>query len=104
MEIFAFWKTMTNPTCTSKRLRLQIPMAIAVLALSATYVRAQAGGDRITAARSAPARPAKLKAHVLNGGITVKGYEGKDIIVEARVRASHSSRAERSFKRVAVTT
>ena len=95
---------MTNPTCKSKRLRFQIPMAIAVLALSATCVRAQAGGDRITVTLSDPARPAKLKAHVLNGGITVKGYEGKDSMVEARVRAPQSSRAEGGMKRVPITT
>jgi len=43
--------------------------------------------DRLTVPLSDPSRPALIKVGLLNGGITVKGYEGKEIIVEARVRA-----------------
>jgi len=95
---------MTNPTCTSKRLRFQIPMAIAVLALSATCVRAQAGGDRITVALSDPARPAVVKVSLLNGSITVKGTDGKEVVVVARVRDVKSSKAEGTLRRVPMTS
>lgn len=42
--------------------------------------------DRVSVPLSDPSRPAFVKAHLLNGGITVRGYEGKEVVVEARVR------------------
>lgn len=53
--------------------------------------------DRVTVPFSDPARPKMLKASVLNGSIHVKGYDGKDAIVEARGETSrhrHNDRAE----------
>jgi hypothetical protein len=35
---------------------------------------------------SNPAQPAKIEVSVMRGSITVKGYAGKEVIVEARVR------------------
>lgn len=46
----------------------------------------QAQSDRVTVPFSNPSRPGFLEARVHNGGITVKGYEGKEVIIEARVR------------------
>jgi hypothetical protein len=40
-----------------------------------------------------------VKASLLNGGITVKGYEGKDVAVEARPRGRVSSQPEKPAKR-----
>jgi DUF4097 and DUF4098 domain-containing protein YvlB len=37
-----------------------------------------------------PSRPAHVRAHLLNGGITVKAYQGKEIIVDAKARAGES--------------
>jgi hypothetical protein len=42
--------------------------------------------DRAVIPLSNPAKPARVEASVMWGSITVKGYEGKDIIAEARVR------------------
>lgn len=42
--------------------------------------------DRAVVPLTTPGKPALIKAEVLTGGITVKGYEGKDVIVEARIR------------------
>jgi DUF4097 and DUF4098 domain-containing protein YvlB len=42
--------------------------------------------DRAVVPLTTPGKPALIKAGVLMGGITVKGYEGKEVIVEARVR------------------
>ena len=42
--------------------------------------------DRATVPFSNPSQPGYVKASVHNGGITVKGYDGKEVIVEARVR------------------
>ncbi|MGA2532537.1 MAG: DUF4097 family beta strand repeat-containing protein [Candidatus Aminicenantales bacterium] len=47
---------------------------------------AQAQPDRVVVPLSNPAKPAKIEASLMRGSITVKGYDGKDVIVEARVR------------------
>ncbi len=54
--------------------------------------------DRVSVPFSDPSRPKRLKASVLNGSITVKGYDGKEAIVEGRPEGSHHrrERADRS--------
>ncbi len=42
--------------------------------------------DRAVVPLSNPTKPAKIEVSVMRGSITVKGYQGKDVIVEARVR------------------
>src|SRR5258708_5622771 len=42
--------------------------------------------DRASVRLSNPSRPASVKASLKSGGLTVKGYGGKEIIVEARFR------------------
>jgi len=42
--------------------------------------------ERAVVPLSNPARPAKIEVSIIRGSITVKGYEGKEVIVEARVR------------------
>lgn len=66
---------------------------IAVLALLAAgtcgWAAAQAKEeppDRAVVPLTSPGRPAKIEVSVMRGSITVKAYEGKDIIVEARTR------------------
>jgi DUF4097 and DUF4098 domain-containing protein YvlB len=48
-------------------------------------------GDRVVVTLSDPSRPSSVKASLINGGITVKAYEGKDIIVEAHPRGREDS-------------
>src|SRR6185437_7672403 len=55
---------------------------------------ATGNGDRVAVPLSDPARPAFVKAHLLNGSIVVKGYEGKEVVVEARARAGEDSDRE----------
>jgi DUF4097 and DUF4098 domain-containing protein YvlB len=64
----------------------------------------QSGVDRIPVTLSDPSRPAHVKVSMVNGGITVKGYEGKEVIVEARVRGHENSREEGGPKRLAIST
>ena len=52
--------------------------------------------DRVSVPFSDPSRPGVLKVHLLNGGITIKGYEGKEAVVEARTRIGRRGRSERS--------
>ncbi|MBE3130123.1 MAG: DUF4097 family beta strand repeat protein, partial [Acidobacteria bacterium] len=46
----------------------------------------EAPPERAVVPLSNPAKPAKIEISIIRGSITVKGYEGKEVIVEARVR------------------
>ena len=60
-----------------------------------------AQSDRVTVPLSDPARPGSVKVNLLNGGIVVTGYDGKDVIVQAKVRNDDDSPHEaRGMKRV----
>jgi hypothetical protein len=73
-------------------LTLSAPRTHAAAANSATATAAeeqqgkQRAADRVVVTLSDPSRPARLKASLLTGSITVKAYDGKDIIVEAHAR------------------
>lgn len=83
-------------------------IAVATLTLAAQRAMAQgqtqAGVDRIPVTLSDPSRPARVKVSMVNGGITVKGYEGKEVVVEARMRNRENSRNEGGPKRLAIST
>src|SRR5258708_17763609 len=90
METFEFWKTMNKQmrfSLISARLALT---AIVAVTLTASAQRAfaqgqtQAGGDRIPVTLSDPSRPARGKVSMVNGGITVKAYGGKGVVLEAQ--------------------
>jgi DUF4097 and DUF4098 domain-containing protein YvlB len=102
MEIYAFLKTMNNQIQKYTRLFLSVTAAFALFVLSAPCVLAQ-GGDRIAVNLSDPARPAVVKVSLLNGGITVKGTDGKEVVVVARVRNQESSKAQGTLRRVPMT-
>ena len=57
-----------------------------------------AAPDRVTVPFSDTARPKMLRVGLINGSITVKGYDGKDAIVEARSEGGkhRRDRAERA--------
>ncbi len=60
---------------------------------------AQDSSDRVNVPLSDPSRPAVINASLLNGGITVTGYNGKEVIVEAKPRGhegGHESRNPRA--------
>jgi hypothetical protein len=106
METFEFWKTMNKQTrfsSISARLALAAIAAV-TLGLGAGTTPAQTGGDRIPVTLSDPSRPARVKVSMVNGGITVKAYEGKEVVVEARVRNRENSRNEGGPKRLAIST
>src|SRR5689334_9691871 len=67
-------------------------VTIAVLSAPLTNAAAVGSGDRVAVPLSDPARPAFVKAHLLNGSIAVKSYEGKEVIVEAKSRSGDDDR------------
>ncbi len=48
--------------------------------------------DRVVVPLSVPGKSARVEAELMRGSITVRGYEGKDVIVEAKVREKSLSR------------
>jgi DUF4097 and DUF4098 domain-containing protein YvlB len=110
MERYVFLKIMNNQT-------QRFPsVVVAVVILSVAFVAAPAaaqtqaqtqtpsGTDRVSVNLSDPARPASVKASLLNGGITVKGYDGKEVVVEARARNHDSARSDSNMKRIVVSS
>src|SRR5256885_6327042 len=87
MERFVFLKIMNNQAQGFPSL----VVAVLCAALVATPARGQAqrpsGADHVSVALSDPARPALVKASLVNGGIAVKGYDGDR--KSTRLNSSH---------------
>src|SRR6266404_4492331 len=103
MERFVFLKIMNSQT--QRFPSLVVPAAILCVAFAAVPAHGQtqtpSGADRVSVNLSDPARPALVKASLVNGGITVKGYDGKEVVVEARNR--ESARSDSTMKRIPVS-
>ena len=80
----------------------------AMAALAGTLLLApRAGaqnGDKIPVNLSDPSRPAMLKVSLVNGSITVKAHDGKDVVVEARVRNEEHESDSGGPKRIRIST
>lgn len=105
METSVFLKTMNKQT---RRFPAFFMPALLLGAALAPAARGQtpSGGDRVPVSLSDPSRPALVKASLVNGGITVKGYDGKEVIVEARARNRdrESGRSDSNMKRILVSS
>lgn len=90
MATFAYWRNMNKQTTKPRSLRLAATLAAlsALVAPAAAFGQSQPqagdGVDRLTVKLSDPTRPGSVKANLLNGSITVKTYDGKEIKIEAR--------------------
>jgi len=63
-------------------------------------------GETITAAFSDPSRPGILKLRQSNGSITVRGYSGKDVLIEANPNNKHGksiTRTQEDGNRLTIT-
>ena len=106
METSVFLKTMNNQT---QRFPSRV-LAVLILgaALPTVHVHGQtqesSGPDRFAVPLSDPSRPALVEASLVNGGITVKGYDGKEVVVEARARIRESARSNSNMKRIIVSS
>jgi len=56
---------------------------------------AQDTGDRVTVPFRDPSKPKSLVVKIINGGMTVHGYNGTDVIIESHGRAGRPSRPRR---------
>lgn len=102
METSAFLNAMNNLMSRQKYIYRFIP-AILTLMLCAPLLHSQSP-DRVRVPLTDPTRPVQLRAHLLNGSITVTGADVKEVTVEARVREGgrNESRAEGGMRRVPV--
>jgi DUF4097 and DUF4098 domain-containing protein YvlB len=73
-------------------------VAFATVGLASSPCFAQAGStegaDRIPVKLDDPSRPALVKASLVDGGITVKAYDGNEVIVQARTRNREPEKSE----------
>ena len=81
-----------------------IRTALLILALSVLIGLGQAHAkdeplDRINVKLTDPSKPAYVELSLVNGGITVTGYDGKEVIVEAKTRTRKLSNDDRDKKR-----
>ncbi len=109
---------MNKPTNQSvQRFPLIFATGIALLGFALVAPKAQpateepaqakgrAGSDHVSVTLSDPSRPALVKASLIDGGITVKAYDGKEIVVEAHARKNEEADEEKSGpKRIAIAT
>ncbi|MGB6685507.1 MAG: DUF4097 family beta strand repeat-containing protein [Candidatus Acidiferrum sp.] len=82
-----------------------VAAAFGVAAIApAVQAQTQSGSDRIVVKLDDPARAAFVKASLVNGGITVKAYDGKEVIVEARARNEEAEKPSSGPKRLNIST
>src|SRR6267378_3162309 len=105
MERFVFLKIMNNQTQRFPSLVVAAAILCVAFAAAPAYGQTQtpSGADHVSVNLSDPARPAFVKASLVNGGITVKGYDGKEVVVEARARNRESARSDSTMKRIPVS-
>ena len=80
----------------TKRAAIAVAAAGTLGALIVCNVAAQDNGDKITVPFGDAAKPRTMIVKMMNGGITIRGYEGRDAIVESSTRVSSSSRNRES--------
>ena len=103
---------MNKPTCHFQSILAAALIAGFALAAPQTQARAEeqgqsqseSGSDKVSVTLSDPTRPALVKASLISGGITVKAYDGKEVVVEARVRNKESARSDSGPKRLTIST
>ena len=64
----------------------RILFALLVLAAVSVVWSQDTSSDRVVVPFSSPGKPGLVKASLINGGIIVRGYDGKEVIVEAKQR------------------
>src|SRR5689334_21235394 len=96
---------MNNQTQRFPSLVVAVSILCAALAAAPAsgQSQGQSGADHVSVGLSDPSRPALVKASLVNGVITVKAYDGKEVVVEARARNRESARSDSTMKRIPVS-
>jgi DUF4097 and DUF4098 domain-containing protein YvlB len=85
-------------------LSFSLSVAPQAKAQSQAQTQTQSGADRVVVTLSDPSHPALVKAGLIDGGITVKAYDGKEVVVEARARNRESARSDDGPKRLVISS
>jgi hypothetical protein len=73
-------------------MRTPVYVCASLLAVGLTGLAQEPTPDKVNVPLSDPSRPVVVHASLMNGGITVTGYNGKEVIVEARARGGEAAR------------
>jgi DUF4097 and DUF4098 domain-containing protein YvlB len=79
-----------------KYLQTIVRLAGGTVLLAATMLGQEIPADRVSVPFRDPSRPGLVKVTLMAGAITVKGYDGKEVVVEARLRGGKSARNEKT--------
>jgi len=90
--------TITTQPKLMKNLHKTIRVAGCTLLLATATLGQEIPSDRVSVPFRDPSRPGMVKVNLMTGGISVKGYDGKEVVVEARLRGGKSSKEEKSEK------
>ena len=73
-----------------KKFHMYLSIVTILLFAGALAFAQQTTGDRINVSFSDPSKPGFVEVYVESGSITVKGYNGKDVIIDATIGAKKS--------------
>lgn len=62
-------------------------LCVVFLLLAIPALRGEEASERVAVPFSDPSKPGSLEVSLINGGITVSGYEGKEVIIESKTSA-----------------
>src|SRR5258706_11773509 len=65
---------------------------LAVLCMSVAMLAQEAAPEKASVAFSDPSKPGRLRVSLMSGGITVRGYEGKEVVIESHARGNRGRR------------
>lgn len=65
----------------------KLSILMLVLGLAIPALRGEEAGERVAVPFSDPGKAGKLEVSLINGAITVTGYDGKEVIVESKTQA-----------------
>jgi len=91
MATFTYWRTMNKQIIKQRLIALAfatvaVTLGVPLAVNAQSQPQAGDGVDRLTVHLSDPSQPGTVKASLINGSITVKAYDGKDVNIEARTR------------------
>ena len=78
-----------------KKIHIYLSLFTIVLFAGALAFAQQTTGDRVNVSFSDPSKPGRLDVYVESGAITVKGYNGKDVIIATTLGDKRSTETER---------
>ena len=79
-----------------KKFHIYLSLIAIFLFVGGSASAQQTTGDRINVSFSDPSKPGMVEAYVETGSLTVKGYNGKDVVIEAKLRDNPTQTKESS--------